>query len=471
MNNTHIARQIGRQLTWLETWKQPRGYGGPVIHYWKNSTCYTGPGLDWRYEGIIVAYIRLFEKTNQETFLNRAREAGNHLVKGQLPQGQFVHSGFDGNPSGPIGSMPHDTAASIGLMRLAELLRSQNNPQWKEYYAAAKKNLAFHMKYLYDPSTGLFFQTFPSLDPRHHLVANKHATLAELLLLLYKMEKDKKQLRLAERCVQFVISQQDHGSYKGAIAQTNKNKSYISLYMARCVSGLMAIYEITKNPRYIESALETTEFLKKMAAPEGGFYFGWRDLSEGWYRYKYPQFVAGTGDILRAFVAVNPYKKYPLDKHLEWIDQYTHPHGGVWTSRGMDAKDTKTEKKDTKTEKIGKEPCCNDVIPVVGWNDKILRLRVELLKEKTTMPEQPFTSSRVVCHDGVYEEDKDKMVVTTNNKNYIADKHKAFACARWFFEPLFFMRAEKHLPPLIWEYLRRLGQWNDRKKPNQTIGI
>ncbi len=194
MNNAHLAQQISRQVTWLETWKQPQGYGGPVIHYWKNSTCYTGPGLDWRYEGIIIAFIRLFEKTNQEKFLYRAIGAGNHLVKGQLPKGQFVHSGFDGNPSGPVGSMPHDTAASIGLMHLASLLRSRNNPQWKEYFAAAKKNLSFHMKYLYAPSTGLFFQTFPSLDSQRHLVSNKHATLAELLLLFYKMEKDKKYL-------------------------------------------------------------------------------------------------------------------------------------------------------------------------------------------------------------------------------------------------------------------------------------
>lgn len=456
MNSHHLAQQVGKQITWLESWKQPRGYGGPVIHYWKNSTCYTGPGLDWRYEGIIISYIHLFEKTKQEKFLQCAREAGDHLIHGQLPEGQFVHSGFDGNPSGPVGSMPHDTAASIGLMRLASVLRSRNSPQWKGCYVAAKKNLAFHLKYLYDPSTRLFFQTFPSLDYRRHLVSNKHATLAELLVLCYGMDKNKKYLRLAERCVQFVMSQQDHGKFKGAIHQTNKNPSYISVYMARCVSGLMAMYDATKKTRHLESALEAIEFLKKMAAPEGGFYFGWRDMDNELYQYKYPQFVAGAGDILRAFLLVKSHKKYPLDKHLDWIDSHAHKHGGVWTSIGMDAKDKKMEKKI-------KEPCWNDVVPVVGWNDKILRLRVELLKEKTTITEEPFIPSRVECRDGVYEEDQDKMIITTKQGKRIFNKQKKFSCASWFFKPLFAISAEKHFSPWMWEYTRRLGQRKELK--------
>ncbi len=30
------------------------GYGGPVVHWWRDSLLFCGPGFDWRYEGVIT---------------------------------------------------------------------------------------------------------------------------------------------------------------------------------------------------------------------------------------------------------------------------------------------------------------------------------------------------------------------------------------------------------------------------------
>jgi hypothetical protein len=53
------ALTLARLEAWLESMRGPGGYGGPVAHWWRQSLLYTGPGLDWRYEGIILGYLAL----------------------------------------------------------------------------------------------------------------------------------------------------------------------------------------------------------------------------------------------------------------------------------------------------------------------------------------------------------------------------------------------------------------------------
>ena len=46
--------------TWFETQRQPSGYGGAVVHWWWDNLDFTAPGLDWRYEGILIGYLNLY---------------------------------------------------------------------------------------------------------------------------------------------------------------------------------------------------------------------------------------------------------------------------------------------------------------------------------------------------------------------------------------------------------------------------
>ena len=71
--------------SWLDKMRQPGGYGGPVVHWWRDCLEYTGPGLDWRYEGIIIGYLNLWAATGKPAWLEKARQAGDDLVAGQLP--------------------------------------------------------------------------------------------------------------------------------------------------------------------------------------------------------------------------------------------------------------------------------------------------------------------------------------------------------------------------------------------------
>jgi hypothetical protein len=111
---------------WLESMRQPGGYGGPVVHWWEDCLAYTGPGLDWRYEGIIHGYLNLWQATGEGLWLDKATRAGDDLVNGQLPSGNYRNSCFELNPN--TGGTPHEAAADLGLLCLAAVLKEGGTP-------------------------------------------------------------------------------------------------------------------------------------------------------------------------------------------------------------------------------------------------------------------------------------------------------------------------------------------------------
>ena len=72
-----IVQAVSKLDAWLETMRGPDGYGGPVAHWWQNCLQFTGAGLDWRYEGIVIGYLNLYQKTGNEQWLAKARRAGS----------------------------------------------------------------------------------------------------------------------------------------------------------------------------------------------------------------------------------------------------------------------------------------------------------------------------------------------------------------------------------------------------------
>ena len=61
---------------WLDTMRQPGGYGGPISHWWESSLIYCGPMVDWRYEGILCGYVQLFRKFREPRWLQKAWSYG-----------------------------------------------------------------------------------------------------------------------------------------------------------------------------------------------------------------------------------------------------------------------------------------------------------------------------------------------------------------------------------------------------------
>ncbi len=437
---SNIQLAVAKNLAWLESMHQPEGYAGPVVHYWQDCFHYIGPSMNWCYEGLIAAYITLYKKTQDRTFLSLTYRTGNELVNNQMPNGTFFNSHFENNPSLARGGTPHDTAAALGLACLAEFFEEQKKP-YEQYLIAAKKSLdEYHIKRLYDAKTGLFFQYI--YDQQHLHIPNKIATLLQLMMLIDKLTGKRQYTQYLERNAEYIIEMQDNDLMNGGIYQTEKRDRIITFYTARCVPALLAMYELTKKKKYLNAAKKAGAFIKRMRAEEGGYNFGYMLTSQGWKLFKYPIFVAGSGDITRALLLLEGKTKI-VKEDVAWLGNHQLPSGGIMTSEGMNLKDKHNQEHKEKSS-------WRDVIPVVGWNDKALRLFSDMIPAKCSLQaidSKPYT---IVCADGTVTEDA-KRIRVQGKEHYL------------FSKTAYFSRDDRIMRTIMRLALRHMGARSDRK--------
>ncbi|MGH2371770.1 MAG: hypothetical protein ACRDI2_26660, partial [Chloroflexota bacterium] len=171
-----VDAAITRLDGWLETMRGEGGYAGPIAHWWESCWLYTGPMIDWRYEGIIAGYLELFRKSGDERWLARAQRAGDDIVAAQTADGHFGNSSFQHGPQ--PGGTPHEAAVDVALLELAQALREGSRPSWERYAACAERNVEQYLLAQLWAGDGF-------ADQPWHLVRvpNKNATAIEALLL------------------------------------------------------------------------------------------------------------------------------------------------------------------------------------------------------------------------------------------------------------------------------------------------
>ncbi|HEX2914871.1 MAG TPA: hypothetical protein VH186_29025 [Chloroflexia bacterium] len=375
--NLQVHTAVASLVSWLATMRGPGGYGGPVAHWWQQCLLYTGPGLDWRYEGIITGYLNLWERTGDERWLRKAQEAGTDLLEGQLDNGHFAASAFELNPA--TAGTPHEAACDLALLRLALALRLRGDAAWEAYAACARRNLEqFYLQELWDPAA----QSFRDDPAVPSFVPNKAATACEALFLLAEISGDSESVeKYALPNLAKILAHQASGranpALAGAVAQNSFGsrtiEKYFPLYNARCVPALLAGYRFTGDARYRESAHAIMRFIQYWLEPDGALpaviYANGR-ASSG------PQWIAPLGDILRAAAELADSSLAaafePLQRRL-LLGQSTS--GGIRTASGFASQAGRT---------APSLPDLRDVLPVVGWCDKAFRYLTALVEPGAT---------------------------------------------------------------------------------------
>jgi hypothetical protein len=355
---------VARLDAWLDTMRGPDGYGGPVVHWWRQSMLYTGAGLDWRYEGIIGGYLALWERSGERRWLAKARRAGDDLVRGQVQNGNFAASGFEINPA--TAGTPHEAACDAALLALASALRDIGDPNWEQYAQAAERNVyGFLVAQLWDADANAFRD-----DPRAAtFVPNKAATICDALLLLAELRGD---ALLVERYVRPTLDRllehqvRGQGRLDGAIAQNSFGRrqveKYIPIYIARCIPALVRCYGWTGDERYLTAAMRAMAFIARWMDEDGTLptvvYPGGRTT-------RFPSWIAPLGDVLRAGKLLRP---YGFDASLGACERRLlagqDASGGIRTAHGFAAQ-TGGRPKDM--------PDVRDLLHVAGWCDKAFR--------------------------------------------------------------------------------------------------
>lgn len=412
----NVKRALERQLVWLASMKQSNGYGGMVAHYWKNCLNYAGQASDWRYEGLIHGYLELFEKTLQPEFMELAIESGDFVVASQCKNGAFSNSAFEDNPNYCSGNLVHEAAVDLGLLQLG-LPKLGNwveeNKTWR-FEEAAKKNFDW-LEYNFLNDCDQFMQTrYKDFMANKHnsnfLVPNKTATMIEVLLDLDRKD-------LAIRNAEVILDYQMENS---GIWQSDDKTKMITFYNARCVPALIKLHKITNDDRYLNSAINIGYFILQMENKNGGFNFGYVKQGNEWIKTTFPIFVAGGAEIIRALKMLSEYEPRfkPKKKNYEFILDNQLRSGGFKTSIGMALKNTEETK-------CGEESVM-DILPVVGWNDKVLRLLASELKEGTTLDLDKQFEAGLLC-SGYYAESKDEMIITVDGKRYSHNKQEPYS--------------------------------------------
>lgn len=410
--------------------RMEQGYWGPVVHYWQDCLHFLGPSPDWKYEGLIDAFLTIYKKTKQEEFLHQAILCGNDLLRLQGKNSCFFNSHFENNPSLYDGSTPHESSVCIGLLTLAKKLR-EDGLEWKPYFNAAQKNIEqYHFRVLYDSDKKTFLQYRHDPKPCH--VPNKIATIVEMLYLYYDFTQEKYLLSVIQRSINYIISHQDPAS--GGIYQTESKKHLITFYIARCIPALILHYERTKDQQALDCALFARKFILSMRLKQGGFRFGYLLENSSWTLYTYPIFIAGAADILRALFLLRTYAPFSFTD-LHWLLGQQHRSGAFPTSLGMNYKNT--------TLHSPVRSSWRDVLPVIGWNDKVLRLCALLLKEGETLDQTHFSKFNITCTDGIYHEDVHSIRIA-GKEPYFFPKRKTFA--HGFFYRSFLLWIARNLP-------------------------
>lgn len=366
--SAQFAQATQHVAHWFQTMRTPGGYGGPVSHWWQNCLHYAGAGLDWRYEGLMYGYLRLHKLTNDAVWLERALQAGDDLLQGQLPSGNFRNSAFELNPY--TGGTPHEAAADLALLILAQHLKAGNQTNWQIYFDAAQRNIhEFYLKRLWHDDNAVFQDHHANLS----FVPNKLCTLVEALFSLAQVTgNDEYVIKYALPSLEKVLVTQERnpGREVGAIYQ-NMHQGKLVLktfpyYVARCIPALLYAYDWTNQQIYLDAATSAADFVLRWRDDDGGFvqivYF------DGTIS-RYPRWVAGAADIALRLRALEPYGySADLTSTDNWILSGVDAHGGVRTGHGFSMKISQGQP--------SAKPEFRDVMPVCGWADKAFRYLV-----------------------------------------------------------------------------------------------
>jgi hypothetical protein len=360
-SRNNVTEAVAALDRWLDSMRLPGGYGGPVAHWWEDCLEYTGPALDWRYEGIILGYLNLWAATSDSSWMAKAKRAGDDLVAGQLPSGNYRNSQFELNPG--AGGTPHEAAGDLGLLKLAEALRRLDDPDWEVYYRTARRNIeAFYIGRLWD-ETAHSFRDDPVMAS---FVPNKAATLAEALFALSQLTGEAAWAeRYALPTLSAVLDHQVSGvALDGAIYQNSfglrKIEKFFPYYISRCIGGLLEGLAWSGDERFAEAARRAAAFILKVRYEDGSFP---QVIYPGGRLNRYPQWVAAAGDLLRALdLASAVGLSYDSTPSLRWLLAGRRPDGAFRTASGFG-----------RVTPAGAANDPRDALPVVGWNDKAFR--------------------------------------------------------------------------------------------------
>jgi len=402
-NRKEVLNSLSKLLCWFETIEQKDGLYGPVVHFWGNSINYCGPGMDWRLEGYLLALLNLFKTTKDKSYFKKIFKYIKLFEKFSYKDGSLRNSHFQANPVN-IGT-PHEAAAYYALSEVGNYLKDESI--FTDRRESIKKLVGkyvddFLIKKLWNITLECFndwpYSIFDIVTP------NKIATIINLLISYQKLTNNDYSYYIVSSANWIIKKQKLRGKAKGGICQTHGKYEnlFFPFYNARCVIPLNKAYEISGNKKYLDCKNQIINFIIRNSLNNGFKQIVVSDAED----IDNPIWIAGMGDILYALLNCdedNILIKKIIEKNIEFLISQQLNSGGFPSAQGFDI-----DKRSFK-----------DIIPVAGWNDKILFFFSEIIKDKSKkIPKSTIKEESTICSCN----DKEALYIENNDKILIKDK-------------------------------------------------
>jgi hypothetical protein len=172
-----------------------------------------------------------------------------------------------------------------------------------------------------------------------------------------------------------IAHQVQGGELDGAIYQLSVQGRFVPkffpYYVARCIPALLSGFDVTGDDRYKRAACQALDFVARCRDREGAFP---QVLYPGRQVNRFPRWIAGVGDILRAIVLGSRHgSDISLEPTLSWLLGGQLTSGGFRTAHGFASQVSQHDPRDP--------PEFRDLLPVCGWSDKAFRFLTEILPD------------------------------------------------------------------------------------------
>jgi hypothetical protein len=337
-------------------------------------------------------------------------------VAAQLASGKFRNSSFQ---QGPMeGGTPHEAAVDVGLLELAQLLKDIGDGTWLAYFETACRNIERYLLAELWDGKGFRDQPWNSVS-----VPNKNATTAEALVLFEQLSGRDMSPYLEGIAEVIVAAQEKSGPRFGATIHvgTGHHRLSIGLYTARSMCGLLRIYERQPADRFLDSIHSSLSFLRGLFSPQGLYFGRYQDGN----LIANPRLIAGSGDILRLMIWSCKYGLAANDDVAALVDIFIraqYPSGSFPTGYGFAARGSRKEYRGL--------PEFRDVLPAVGWCDKVLRALSLLLPKEVDEVHATSPTTELTCswrgQKCIYMEDESEIRLSdVSSRQLLYNWHKS----------------------------------------------
>jgi hypothetical protein len=382
-----------------------------------------------------------------DKWLNEAIVAADLQCKRLQESGNYIFAGFEDDR---FSSLVHNSLANCALIDLANILKNRGEVnKSNKYINIVSCNVNnYIIKELWDESFGAFKfskKDYYSLNATRFVV-NMNSVAVESLIKLYQFTNEPKYREYALRVGKWILTQQIQDDreleYGGINYSQVQPRVLISIYTALAMRGLDDLFNLTGNPCYLDMMRKAARHLIKLIDPETDFFY--HGVIDGNLR-KYPQFVAGSGIILKALDDAEQFtgEKYDYHASLKKILELQNDNGGFQNFiQYYDKKDK------------GKS-VWEDIAPNTAWNAHLFEFLTRKISSDFRIYPRSYKNLLIFNHNYIFIESK--RFVSILGFKPIRSIIVYFAVKRWPFSLIYLStnQIEKHINPKFFRIFKK----------------